>query len=168
LGKVLSYIAVYALVYGFYVVFAGATTAFSLVLGAVGSLLVSVIVKPMIISRELVPADIKKLGYLIYYYIYYMAVAEVKAHLEIARIVLSRKLRIAPAIVEVPYHVSTSYGMTLIAGSITNTPGTVVVQVDTGKKVLYIHWLVATTFEPEKARESISADFEKFAQRIFG
>ncbi len=168
MGKILSYLAVYALVYGFYVVFSGATSAFSLILGAVGSLLVSLIVKPLIVSRELKLADIKRLGYLIYYYIYYMTVAEVRAHLGIAKIVLSRKLKISPAIVKVPYYVSSSYGMTLIAGSITNTPGTVVVQVDTQRKFLYVHWLVATTFEPEKARESISSEFEKFAQKIFG
>lgn len=168
MSRVLSYLAVYALVYGFYVTFSGATTAFSLVLGAVGSLLVTLIIKPLVVSRELKLADIKRLGYLIYYYVYYMVVAEVKAHLDIARIILSRELKISPAIVKVPYYVSSSYGMTLLAGSITNTPGTVVVQVDTERKLFYVHWIVATTFEPEKARENISSQFEKFAQKIFG
>lgn len=168
MGKLLSYIAVFSMVYAFYVVFTGATSAFSLVLGVLASALVSTVVKPLVLTRDLRGSDIVRLAYLAIYYFYYMAVAEVKAHLGIAKIVLSKKMDISPAIVEVPYYVETSYGMTLIAGSITNTPGTVVVQVDTGRKVLYVHWLVAKTFEPVKAREEISAEFEKYAQKIFG
>lgn len=168
MSKFLSYLAIYSLVYSFYIVFTGTASAYSLLLGALGSLIVTVLVKPILITRDLQLADLKKLAYLVAYYIYYMAVAEVRAHIGIAKIVLSRDMKISPAIVEVPYYVKSSYGMTLIAGSITNTPGTVVVQVDTERKILYVHWLVANTFDPDKARESISLSFERYAERIFG
>ena len=168
MGRLLSYLAVYGLVYSFYVVFTGATSAFSLLLGALGSIAVAAIAKPMVVTRDLRLADIARLAHLVAYYVYYMAVAEARAHLMIARVVLSRRMGISPAIVEVPYYVRSSYGMTLIAGSITNTPGTVVVQVDTEGRRFYVHWLVAETFDPDKARESISLDFERYAERIFG
>ncbi|MEM1961982.1 MAG: Na+/H+ antiporter subunit E [Sulfolobales archaeon] len=168
MGRVFSYLAVFSMIYSFYVVFTGATSAFSLVLGVIASAVASVVVKPVLISRDLRVSDAIRLFYLVAYYFYYMLVAEVKAHIGIARIVLSRKIKISPAIVEVPYYVGTSYGMTLIAGSITNTPGTVVVQVDTKRKVFFVHWLTATTYEPVKAREEISAEFERYAQKIFG
>lgn len=168
MGRLVSYLAVLSMVYAFYVVFTGATSAFSLLMGLLGSLIVTAVVKPLVISRDLRASDIGRLAHLVAYYLYYMAVAEVKAHIGIAKIVLSRKMGISPAIVEVPYYVKTSYGMTLIAGSITNTPGTVVVQVDTDRKFLYVHWLAAKTFEPAKAREEISGEFEKYAQKIFG
>lgn len=168
MGRLLGYLAVFAMAYAFYVVFTGATSFFSLALGAVASAVVSIIVKPLVVSGELRLSDLARLAYLVAYYLYYMAVAEVRAHAAIARTVLSRRMNISPAIVEVPYYVETSYGMTLVAGSITNTPGTVVVQVDTGRKRFYVHWLYATTFEPDRAREAVSADFERFARRIFG
>lgn len=168
MARLLSYLAVFSMVYAFYVVFTGAASAFSLVLGALASMVVAIITKPLIISRDLRASDAVRLVHLVAYYLYYMAVAEVKAHVEIARIVLSRKIRISPAIVEVPYGVETSFGMTLIAGSITNTPGTVVVQVDTERRSFYVHWLTAKTFDPAGAREQVSAPFERYARKIFG
>lgn len=168
MGRLLSYLAVFSMVYAFYVVFTGTASAFSLVLGAIASAMVTMIIKPLIISRDLRASDVVRLAHLAAYYLYYMAVAEVKAHLGIARIVLSRRMDISPAIVEVPYNVKTSFGMTLVAGSITNTPGTVVVQVDTNRRVFYVHWLTAKTFDPAGAREEISASFERYAQKIFG
>ncbi len=168
MGRLLGYLAVFAMTYAFYVVFTGAISVFSLAIGALMSAVVSVVVKPLVIPGELRASDLARLAYLVAYYFYYMAVAEVRAHAKIAKTVLSRRMEISPAIVEVPYYVKTSYGMTLIAGSITNTPGTVVVQVDTERRLFFVHWLFATTFEPGKAREAISVDFERFARRIFG
>ncbi|MCX8185308.1 MAG: Na+/H+ antiporter subunit E [Sulfolobales archaeon] len=168
MSRALSYLAVFSMTYSFYIVFSGTTSLFSLVLGSLGSILVTVLVKSLLISRELSLSDIRRLTYLVLYYIYYMAVAEVRAHIDIAKIVLSRKINISPAIVKIPYYVETNYGMTLVAGSITNTPGTIVIQVDTGRKYFYVHWLVAKTFEPARAREDISTSFEKYSQKIFG
>jgi multicomponent Na+:H+ antiporter subunit E len=167
-GRLLNYLAVFALTYSFYVVFAGASTSFSLALGAVASVAITAFATPLLISRELRLVDVVRLAHLLTYYVYYMTVAEVRAHVDIARTVLSRRIRISPAIVEVPYYVRTSFGMTLIAGSITNTPGTVVVQVDTARRVFYVHWLKAVTHRPEEARRHISEEFEEFAAKIFG
>jgi multicomponent Na+:H+ antiporter subunit E len=167
-SRLLNYLTVFALTYSFYVVFTGASTSFSLALGALASAAITVFATPLLISRELRLADVVRAAYLVAYYMYYMAVAEVEAHVGITRTVLSRRIRISPAIVEVPYYVRTSFGMTLIAGSITNTPGTVVVQVDTAGRVLYVHWLKAVTYRPEEARRYISEKFEEFAAKIFG
>lgn len=168
MGKLLTYLAVYSLIYAFYVVFTGATSLFSLILGALASLVVSLAAKPLLISRNIELKDLKKVLYIVTYYIYYMTVAEVKAHINIARIVLGRRVNISPAIVEIPYYVKSDYGMTLIAGSITNTPGTLVVQVDTTRKAFYVHWIKALTHEPLKAREHVSKVFEEYALKIFG
>ncbi len=168
MSKLVNYLAVFTLTYVFYVVFTGTATLFSLTLGFLASAAITAFATPLLISRELRLADVGRVAYLVAYYVYYMAVAEVRAHTDIARTVLGRKIRISPAIVEVPYYVRTSFGMTLIAGSITNTPGTLVVQVDTVRKVLYVHWLKAVTHKPEEARGSISAKFEEFAAKIFG
>ncbi|RLG77421.1 MAG: cation:proton antiporter, partial [Thermoprotei archaeon] len=61
----------------------------------------------------------------------------------------------------------TDYAMTTIANSITNTPGTVVVDVDPVERNFYVHWIDVKTTEPEEARLRISNVFEKYAWRVF-
>ncbi|AEH24800.1 Membrane bound complex 1, subunit B [Pyrococcus yayanosii CH1] len=97
------------------------------------------------------------------YFVWYMLVAETKAHLDVmARIITGN---VNPGIVRVPIRVNTDYAKTLVANSITNTPGTVVVDMD--ENYLYVNWINVTSEDPERAREKISADFEKFAKRMF-
>ena len=165
----LNYVAVFLLIYTFYIVFTGSTALFSLVLGLVASAILTPIITPFLTTRSVGLRDLKRLGLLILYYFRYMLIDEVKAHLQVIRIVLSRDINkaIRPAIVKVPFSVETDYGITLTAGSITNTPGTCVIDVDKERKVFYVHWIYATTTEPEKAREEISKVFEEYAKRIF-
>ncbi len=166
--KVLTYITVFLYIYLFYVIFTGGIARFSLVLGLIGSAILTAFLTSFIIQREIGFGDLKRFFHLAFYYFRYMIISEVKAHAMVIKIVLSPKINIRPAIVKVPFNVKTHYGITLIAGSITNTPGTCVVDVDEEKKVLYVHWIYATTTDPEKAREEISKVFEEYAMRIFG
>lgn len=91
---------------------------------------------------------------------------EVRAHLDVMRRILHPRMPINPGIVKIPYEVVSDYAMLTIANSITNTPGTVVVDVFPEEKAFYVHWINAVVTEPEKARESVSRIFEKFAKRI--
>ena len=164
----LGYIAVFLMIYLAYIAFAGSTSLYTLTLGAIASALFTALLTPMLVSRKLGVDAIKRFFYLVAYYFHYMLVDEVKAHSQVIKIVLSRRMNIRPAIVKVPFDVETDYGLTLIAGSITNTPGTCVIDVDRERKVFYVHWIYATTTEPEKAREEISKVFEYYAKKIFG
>jgi multicomponent Na+:H+ antiporter subunit E len=166
--KVSRYIVVFLYIFIFYVIFTASTALFSLTLGLVASIILAALTTPLLIQRGIGARDLKGFAHLIAYYFYYMLVAEVKAHSLVIRIVLSPKISVRPAIVKVPFNAKTDYGLTLIAGSITNTPGTCVVDVDEKERVFYVHWIYVTTTEPEKAREEISKDFEKFALKIFG
>jgi multicomponent Na+:H+ antiporter subunit E len=166
--KFLKYIVVFLFIYTFYIVFTASLTGFSLALGFIASALLAGLLTPILVQRDIGTRDLKRLAYLILYYFYYMIVEEYKAHKLVIKIVLSRKMNIRPAIVKVPFGVKTDYGVTLIAGSITNTPGTCVVDIDEKERAFYVHWIYATTLEPEKAREEISKVFEKYASKIFG
>jgi multicomponent Na+:H+ antiporter subunit E len=166
--KLTRFIAVFLYIYAFYIMFTASTTEFSLTLGFIASALLATLSTPFLIQRNLGAHDLKSFAYLLLYYFRYMIIEEYKAHKQVIKIVLSRKLDIKPAIVKVPYSVKTDYGMTLIAGSITNTPGTCVVDVDEKRHLFYVHWIYATTIEPEKAREEISKVFEEYAAKIFG
>jgi multicomponent Na+:H+ antiporter subunit E len=97
----------------------------------------------------------------------YFTIIEYQAHYQVVKAILSRNPGLKPAIVEVPYDVNSEIAIVTIANSITNTPGTVVVDVDEGKKRFYVHWLFAEAFEGEEARRGVSAEFEKWAKKIF-
>lgn len=146
-----------------YILFTGSTKPFDLVTGLIVAIGVG-----LLVGKYLVQSDAKALNpvrwlWLGIYFIWYMLVAEVKAHLDVMARVLSGKYE--PGIVKVPIGVKTDYAKTLIANSITNTPGTVVVDLD--DKYMYVNWINVTTEEPEEAKKEISEEFERFAKKIF-
>jgi len=67
----------------------------------------------------------------------------------------------------VPYGVNSEYSIVSIANSITNTPGTVVVDIDEDRKFFYVHWIDAQAFDDQEARRTVSEVFEKELSRIF-
>jgi len=163
-GKVLG---VFILTFIVYLVFSGSVSTYDLITGAAVALATSLITANLVVSNPSKLVQVRRLGWLLVYAIRYFFVDEVKAHLDVMKRILHPRMPINPGIVKVPYEVVSDYAMLTIANSITNTPGTVVVDVFPEEKAFYIHWIDVAATEPEKARESISKIFEKFAKRIF-
>lgn len=116
--------------------------------------------------------DVSKLSlrralWAIYYLLKYFTVVELKAHLGLVKIVLSRRPVYRPAIVKVPFNYSSKYTVVAVANSITNTPGTVVVDVDEDEKAYFVHWINAVAESREEARKAIVGDFEKELVNVF-
>lgn len=61
------------------------------------------------------------------------------SNLNVARIVLSRNMDIAPGIIGLPLQVETAIGITALANMISLTPGTLSLDVDEAESTLYIH-----------------------------
>lgn len=61
------------------------------------------------------------------------------ANVDVARRVLSPRMPIEPAVVEVPLRVETPFAITTIANSITLTPGTLTMDYDAATNTLYVH-----------------------------
>ncbi|AMM54753.1 Na+/H+ antiporter subunit E [Pyrococcus kukulkanii] len=146
-----------------YIIFTGSATPYDLATGAIVAL-----VTGALMGKFLIRSDVKALNPIRWlwgaiYFVWYMLVAETKAHLDVMVRIITGNVN--PGIVRVPIRVKTDYAKTLVANSITNTPGTVVVDMD--ENYLYVNWINVTSEDPEKAREKISADFEKFAKRMF-
>jgi multicomponent Na+:H+ antiporter subunit E len=76
--------------------------------------------------------------------------------------VVTRKLR--PGIVKLTPGLTTDLGMTLLANSITLTPGTLTVDVDDEDGALYVHWIHVKDPEPEAAQ--VCGSFPAWARRI--
>lgn len=84
-----------------------------------------------------------------------------KANLRVAWSVVTGKIR--PGIVKISPHLKTDFGLTMLANSITLTPGTLSVDVD-GSKNLYIHWLWAGSKKPSS--KDVCSTFPKWVRRV--
>jgi len=90
-----------------------------------------------------------------------------KANIDVALRVLNPRLPINPGIVKVKTVLKSDTGLTFLANSITLTPGTLCVDIDAEKGVLYIHWINVEAQDTVKATELIVAKFEKILKKIF-
>ncbi|MBN1857710.1 Na+/H+ antiporter subunit E [Candidatus Bipolaricaulota bacterium] len=88
--------------------------------------------------------------------------AMARANLDVAYRVITGKIR--PGIVKLMPELSTDLGRTLMANSITLTPGTLSVDIDEDTHALYVHWINVSNTEPS-SRE-VCGSFEAWARRI--
>ncbi len=109
----------------------------------------------------------KKIALFIWYCIYYMTYCEYSAHKPVIEMILGLR-SIRPGIVRVPYKCRSDWGITIGANSITNTPGTVTVDIDEERKVMYVHWIEVAGEDPETCYSNILEPFEKYLIKIFG
>ena len=150
-----------------YMIFSGSASGYDLLTGILVGIAVGLLTANLAVENPVKLLQVWRGLWLIIYGLRYFFVDEVKAHLDVMRRILSPSMPINPGIVKVPYSVRTDYAMTTIANSITNTPGTVVVDVDPAERNLYVHWIDVKTTDPEEARLRISNVFEKYAWRVF-
>ncbi|MEM0370975.1 MAG: Na+/H+ antiporter subunit E [Ignisphaera sp.] len=165
--RILKTIPATLLAFVTYIVFSGSITLYDILTGIAVSIPIGVITANMLLTNPLKILDIKRWVWLFAYMLHYFFIDEVKAHIDVIKRIIHPKMPINPGIVKVPINVSTDYALTAVANSITNTPGTVVVDVDKEKGYLYIHWIDVKTIEPNEAWKQISQVFEKFAKKVF-
>ena len=90
-----------------------------------------------------------------------------KANLDVAYRVLTGKIN--PGIVRISPNLKTDLGITMLANSITLTPGTLSVDIDEDKNDLYIHWINVKKEALEKKPvdcKYICGNFEKWVRRV--
>ncbi len=94
----------------------------------------------------------------------------IKANLHVAYIVLHPMLPIKPGIVKIKTNLTKESALTVLADSITLTPGTMSVDINPKAGELYIHWIDIVSKEPTNVDENtknISAVFEKILTEVF-
>lgn len=93
--------------------------------------------------------------------------ALIKANLDVAYRVITGKIN--PGIVKISPGLKTDLGITLLANSITLTPGTLSVDIDEDTNDLYVHWinvdLKALENKPVECKY-ICGNFQKWVRRI--
>ncbi|MEA1940376.1 MAG: Na+/H+ antiporter subunit E [Candidatus Caldatribacteriota bacterium] len=90
--------------------------------------------------------------------------AMAKANIDVAYRVITGKIN--PGIVRISPNLKTDLGITLLADSITLTPGTLTVDIDEENNDLYIHWINVTTLTP--TTQHICSNFPQWVRRIAG
>jgi multicomponent Na+:H+ antiporter subunit E len=90
-----------------------------------------------------------------------------KANIDVAYRAVRPGLRINPGIVKVRTSLRSDIACTLLANSITLTPGTMSIDFDKDRAVLYVHWIDVRSGKTEAATRIIVERFEKILRRIF-
>jgi multicomponent Na+:H+ antiporter subunit E len=91
----------------------------------------------------------------------------IKANVDVAYRVIHPDLPINPGIVKIKTNLKSDMALTLLANSITLTPGTMCMDIDKEKGVLYIHWINVRTKDIDEATKLISGKFERILKGIF-
>lgn len=134
----------------------------SLVFGAFLGVILPVLTAPYWPDRPRIrnwPAAVGYLGIVIWDIL--------KSNVSVALIVLFRpRAGLRPAWITIPLDLDTPEAITVLAGTITLTPGTVTADLSADGRALLIHCLDAP--DPDAVRDDIKARYETRLQRIFG
>ncbi|MDD4954143.1 MAG: Na+/H+ antiporter subunit E [Candidatus Omnitrophica bacterium] len=104
------------------------------------------------------------------WFLYYLAVFAwecLKANLDSAYRVLHPDLPIKPGIVKVRTALKTDTALTILANTLSLKPGTMTVDINKEKGLLYVHWANVECQDIDGATKIIVERFEKILKRIF-
>jgi multicomponent Na+:H+ antiporter subunit E len=131
-----------------------------------------------VLFHEILPKEhrifispVRVFWFLVYVPVFFYYV--IKANLDVVYRALHPKMPIKPGIVKIKTILKTESAITALANSITLTPGTLTVDLDTdedpasGQTFLYIHWINVKSEDIEQATKLIAHRFEWFLKKIF-
>ena len=138
-----------------------------IILGIILSIIVGIVASKIFIKKNFRMANPVRWFTFIAYVIGPFFVGMAKANVDVAYRVLTGKIN--PGIVKISPNLKTDLGITLLANSITLTPGTLSVDIDEDTNDLYIHWInvkeEALKKKPVECK-FVCAGFDKWARRI--
>ncbi|MBN1522637.1 MAG: Na+/H+ antiporter subunit E [Candidatus Aureabacteria bacterium] len=138
-----------------------------IVIGIPVAMLVAFLTGDLFIARPHTLKHPMRYWYFIFHYIPVFLWECFKANIDVAYRVIHPGLPINPGIIKVKTQLETDTALTFLANSITLTPGTMSVDIDREKGVLYIHWIDVKTKDVEEATRIIVRRFEKILKKVF-
>ena len=137
----------------------------SLIAGIIIALITSIFAGEMLIITER-KFHLKRVWYTIEYLVKFIWEL-FKANFNVAYIVIHPLLPIKPGIVKVKTKLKRDSALTMLANSITLTPGTLTVDIDVDNQILYVHWIDVKFTDIEQTTKDIGGRFEKLLEEIF-
>ncbi|MDO4732435.1 MAG: Na+/H+ antiporter subunit E [Bacillota bacterium] len=168
--RFVSVIVTFFVCYLFWILINWSLNVEELIAGAVISLLVALFASRFFIhTGKMRIANPLRLFSLIWYCLVVFIEELAKANWDMAKRSFSRGPNINPGIVKVPVDVHSEYGLSMLANSITMTPGTITMDIveEDGRNYFYIHWINVEDGRPEAAGELIKGRLEKWTRRIW-
>ena len=151
-------------------IFRGEASAEVLIAGVAVSLLVALFTSRFFIHNSAfwLFNPVRLLTFIFYSLVIFMWEL-LKANWDVARRALSPSLKVNPGIVKVPTELKEDYALSMLANSITLTPGTITMDIadQGGKTWYYIHWIDVKTQDPAAAGDEIKGTMEKWIRRIW-
>jgi len=159
----MRYVTVFILSLIFWLLLTFKVTLPNIIVGSVASIICSAIFTRFFIGNvyKLIQPH-RYYWFIIYLFVFIWEC--IKANLDVAYRVLHPDMPIRPGIVKVRTTLKSDLAKTLLANSITMTPGTI--SVDIIDDYLYIHWIYVRSEDPEVYTGIITGAFEKYIKRI--
>ena len=131
------------------------------ILGGVLAILIPVICRPFWERQPTIKRPLKLVGY------FFRVLGDiVTANLQVSKLILDPRGRMRPAFVEYPLTLKESFPITILASTITMTPGTVSTTLAADGSALLVHAL--HTDDPDEVRDHIKSRYERRLKEIFG
>jgi multicomponent Na+:H+ antiporter subunit E len=162
--KLKVFILLLIILFGLWVMLAG-TDKDELIAGGITAFLVSLFFSGRASALGDIRLNPKSLVYMVIYIFVFLREL-IKSNFDVAGRVISPSLPIHPGIVKVKTKLKSKLGRTILANSITLTPGTMTVE--TKGEYFYIHWIDVKCEDIESMTTMIVSGFEKYLEVIFG
>lgn len=137
-----------------------------LIFGLIFSLICGFITRKLFVKKDFRMLNpVRWFSFIAYLFTFFVAMA--KANFDVAYRVITGKIN--PGIVRISPDLKTDFGITLLANSITLTPGTLSVDIDEDNNDLYIHWINVKDESLKKKPVDcnyICGSFPKWVRRI--
>ncbi|MGB8492097.1 MAG: Na+/H+ antiporter subunit E [Bacteroidales bacterium] len=159
----MRYLTVFILSLVFWFLLTFEFTLANLIVGAVAALITSLVFTRFFINNVYKLVQPHRYFWFIVYLVVFIREC-IKANLDVAYRVLHPAMPIRPGIVKVRTTLKSDLARTLLANSITMTPGTI--SVDIVGDFLYVHWIYIRSDDPEVYTGMITGAFEKYIKRI--
>ncbi|ALM75512.1 Na+/H+ antiporter subunit E [Thermococcus barophilus] len=160
------------LLFSFWIVITANTSLDNLIIGAIATLIIASFMRDMLME------DVRHRGHIVEKIVYFlllyapqyliiMAFRLIESNIKVAKNVIL--MDINPGIIKIKTDLHSDTGITILANSITLTPGTLTLDVSKrlGETYLYVHWIDVETLNREKAGEKIKGDIEEWLKKIF-
>jgi len=160
----MRYLALFILSFLFWLLLTFDVSPVNLVIGAVAALITSLLFSKHFFEKGYKFLQLQRYFWLLVYMVILIWEC-VKANFDVAYRVLHPAMPIKPGIVRFKLNLKSEFARTMLANSITMTPGTIAV--DIVGDDLFVHWIYVSSEDPEEYSQKIAGRFEKYIKKTF-
>jgi multicomponent Na+:H+ antiporter subunit E len=160
----MKYLALFILTFLFWLLLTFDLSPVNLAAGAAAAIVTSVLFAKYFFDRVVKFVQPRRYFWLLVYLVIFTWEC-IKANFDVAYRVLHPRMPIKPGIVKVKLNLQSDFARTMLANSITMTPGTI--SVDILEDEIFVHWIYVKSEDPDEYSQKIAGRFEKYIKKIF-